>query len=186
MRLLRWIFGLLTTAVLLSACSGKGGEDNQPASTAKIAAAGDTAVSVEPLDEAGVKRLIRNREGKVLLVNVWATWCVPCVEEFPDIVKLSHSYDAKTLEVVAVSADYPDEVDSKIIPFLKKQKVPFKVYVAKFDDQQDFINALDPEWSGALPATLIYDQHGRQRFFHVGQQTYEQFKDAVDKVKGSP
>jgi thiol-disulfide isomerase/thioredoxin len=184
MRLPRLILGLIVLAAFFFGCSGKSGGESRQGSAARGAASGDKAISVEPLDEAGLKRMIQNREGKVLLLNVWATWCAPCVEEFPDIARLSQSYDSKTLEVVAVSADYPDEVDSKIIPFLKKQNVSFRVYVAKFDDQEDFINALDPTWNGALPATLIYDRHGRQRFFHVGQQTYEQFKDAVDKVEG--
>jgi len=119
----------------------------------------------------------------MLFLNVWATWCVPCVEEFPDIVKLSRSYDSKRLEVVAISADYPDEVDSKIIPFLMKQNVPFKVYVAKFEDQEKFINALDTAWSGGLPATFIYDTEGHRRFRLVGQGSYERFKQQIDKLR---
>ena len=142
------------------------------------------AISVTPIDKPGLKRLIRERNGKILLLNIWATWCAPCVAEFPDLVKLSQTYNTAEVEVVAISADYADEVDSKIIPFLKKMNVPFRVYVAQFEHQEDFINAVNRSWSGALPVLLIYDSHGKERFFHVGQQSYNDFKKEVDKIKG--
>jgi thiol-disulfide isomerase/thioredoxin len=180
------ILCLFCIAAVLSGCSRSGSQEGRPGSTADIAPAGKAALTVGGIDDAALKRLIGNREGRILFLNVWATWCVPCVEEFPDIVKLSRSYDPKAVEVVAISADYPDEVDSKILPFLKKQNVPFKVYVAKFDDQEKFINALDTAWSGALPATFIYNAQGRQRFKLVGQGTYDRFKEQIDKLQGRP
>jgi thiol-disulfide isomerase/thioredoxin len=186
---MRWpvsILSVLGIVAMLSGCSRNGGREGQPESTAKLAPAGNAAVSVEGLDEAGLKRLIENRAGRILFLNVWATWCVACVEEFPDIVKLSRSYDPNRLEVVAISTDYPDEVDSKIVPFLRKQNVPFKVYVAKFDDQEKFINALDTAWSGALPATFIYDTQGHQRFKLVGQGSYGRFKQEIEKLRNAP
>jgi thiol-disulfide isomerase/thioredoxin len=140
--------------------------------------------SVEAIDERRLRALVRERKGRILLLNIWATWCVPCVEEFPDLVKLSKLYDPKRVEVVGISADFPDEVSSKILPFLRRQKVPFKNYVADFKDQGDFINAVNRSWSGALPATFIYDLNGRERFSLVGKGTFEQFKREIDKVRG--
>ena len=140
--------------------------------------------SVEPIDQAGLKRLMRERNGKILLLNIWATWCAPCVAEFPDLAKFSQTCDTTAVEVAAISADYPDEVDAKIIPFLRKMSISFPVHVAQFEHQEDFINAVNRSWSGALPATLIYDSHGKERFFHVGQQSYADFKHEVDKIKG--
>jgi thiol-disulfide isomerase/thioredoxin len=144
---------------------------------------GQVGLSVKPIDQAGLQRLIRERNGKILLLNIWATWCAPCVAEFPDLVKISHTYDTSAVEVVAISADYPDEVDTKIIPFLRKTNVGFHVYVANFEHQEDFINAVNRSWSGALPASLIYDSHGKELFFHVGQLSFDDFKREVDKVK---
>jgi len=179
------ILGLLGLVAILLSCSGNGGRESRPGSSAKLVPAEDAAITVEELDDAGLRRLIGRRGGKILFLNVWATWCVPCVEEFPDIVKLFRSCDPNVVEVVALSADYPDEVDSKIIPFLKKQNVPFKVYVAKFDDQEKFINALDTAWSGALPATFIYDAQGHRRFKLIGQGSYDLFKQQVDRLNGT-
>jgi thiol-disulfide isomerase/thioredoxin len=185
MRRFASIVSLLAIAAVLSGCSRNGGREGRPESIAKLGAATSKPVRVDGLDGAGLKRLIADRGGRILFLNVWATWCVPCIEEFPDIVKLSRSYDPKTVEVVAISADYPDEVDSKIVPFLKKQNVPFKVYVANFEDQEKFINALDTSWSGALPATFIYDTQGQQRFKLVGQGSYDRFKQQIDILNGT-
>jgi thiol-disulfide isomerase/thioredoxin len=144
-----------------------------------------SAITVAPIDKNGLSTLIAKRNGKTLLLNIWATWCAPCVAEFPDLVKLSKSYDTSAVEVVAISADYPDEVDSRIIPFLRKTNVPFRVYVARFEHQEDFINAVNTSWSGALPATLIYNARGESRFFHVGELSLAEFKQEVDRIKGA-
>ena len=173
------LFALLT----VTACRGTN-DRGEPAEKILVQSVTKAVLSVEPIDEAGLKKLIRERNGRTLLLNIWATWCAPCVAEFPDLVKLSQTYDTTAVEVVAISADYPDEVDTKIIPFLKKMNVPFRVYVAQFEHQEDFINAVNRSWSGALPASLIYDSHGKERFFHVGQQSYDDFKNEVDKIKG--
>ncbi len=138
---------------------------------------------VEPIDRAGLKQLVTRRNGKILFLNIWATWCAPCVEEFPDLIKLAKSYPESEVEVIGISADYPDEVESKILPFMRKHNVPFRIYVAKFDHQEEFINSVNPSWSGALPASLVIDARGKQRYFSVGAGTFEKFKTIVDSVK---
>ncbi|HTY36672.1 MAG TPA: TlpA disulfide reductase family protein [Bacteroidota bacterium] len=138
--------------------------------------------SVVAIDQAGLKQLLQQRNGKILFLNIWATWCAPCVEEFPDLVRLAGSYKSDEVEFVGISADYPDEVDSKILPFVRKQRVPFRIYVASFNHQEDFINAVNPSWSGALPATMIVDPSGRQMFFRVGAGTFGMFKSSLDSI----
>ena len=179
-------FYLLLLLVLLAgpACRNTNDRSKQAGTTLSRSDA-RAGLLVAPIDQAGLKKLIKERNGRLLFLNIWATWCAPCVAEFPDLIKLSQSYDTTSLEVVAISADYPDEVDSKILPFLKKFNVPFRVYVAQFEHQEDFINAINRSWSGALPASLIYDANGKQRFFHVGQQSFDEFKQEVDKLKGA-
>jgi len=138
---------------------------------------------VNPIDQAGLKKLVNERKGRILFLNIWATWCAPCVEEFPDLIKLAQTYPESDVEVVGISADYPDEVESKILPFLRKQNVPFRIFVAQFDHQEDFINSVNPSWSGALPATLVYDAKGTRRYFSVGAGTFKKFKRVVDSVR---
>jgi thiol-disulfide isomerase/thioredoxin len=138
---------------------------------------------VDSIGKSGLEQLITNRKGKTLFLNIWATWCVPCIEEFPDIVKLSEKFKNSDLEVIGISVDYPDEVNTKIVPFLLKQKVPYKVYVSDFKKDEDLINTLNVKWSGALPATFIFDKQGVQRYMLVGKGTYDKFKNEIEKLE---
>jgi len=138
---------------------------------------------VRELSETTLDSLLRDRNGKILLLNVWATWCMPCREEFPDLVKLAKSYDANMVDIVGISADFPDEIDSKIVPFLKEQEVNFPNFVQNFEKQEDFINRLNEEWQGALPATFIYDSSGNQQRYLLGKQSYNSLRRAIEEVK---
>lgn len=139
-----------------------------------------TAQTITTIDETKLRTLIAERNDTPLLLNIWATWCKPCVEEFPDIIRLSN--EAKSIEVVAISADFPDEIDEKILPFLKTMNVPFKVYVADFADQDEFFSMFDQRWGGEIPATFIYDHNGKQTQFLRGKHTFADFKKAVEEV----
>ena len=137
---------------------------------------------VKVIDLNGVRRLITERHGKILFLNVWATWCQPCVEEFPDIVGIRNSVPDSIADVAAISVDYPDEAGTKVLPFLRSRKVTFPVYVSGVKKEEDFMNALNPSWSGGVPATFIFDKHGELRSFLFGQKTFDIFKAAIDSV----
>jgi thiol-disulfide isomerase/thioredoxin len=138
-------------------------------------------IQVATIDETGLRNLVSQRNGKVLLLNVWATWCLPCVEEFPDLVKLANTFNSE-YEIIGISVDDSEDIESKVVPFLKNNAVSFKVYLAKFDKQEDFINELNSSWNGAIPATFIYDSNGRQYRSLFGKQSYQQFKEAIEKT----
>jgi len=141
------------------------------------------SLHVVPVDKEQLHQLVSNRNGKDLFLNIWATWCRPCMEEFPDIIKLAKKYktEKKNVEFILVSADYPDEIESQIIPFLKKfPSIPFRVYVADFNSQGEFISSLSKNWSGAIPATFLYTAEGKQKKMLLGQHSYGQFKKEID------
>lgn len=142
-----------------------------------------TLRSVEPINEQGLKQLVQERAGRVLVLNIWATWCKPCIEEFPGLIKLHQTYRDSLVEIIAISVDYPDEVTSKILPFLDSLSVPFTVFVADIRKPEDLIKALDPAWSGAVPATFVFDRHGQRRAFLLGRKNFEIFKNAVDRSR---
>jgi thiol-disulfide isomerase/thioredoxin len=165
----RW-FSLLTIKFLLAGIFwGCSNETNAPL--------------IEPIDQAVFQQLVQQRNGKILLVNVWATWCLPCREEFPDLVKLAETYQGSDIEIIGISADYPDEIESKILPFLQEQKANFKNYVRNFEDDQVFINTINPKWSGALPVTVVYDRQGKQQVFHLGEADFETFRQKIESVR---
>jgi len=136
---------------------------------------------VEIISLSDLEKIIGDSDGRALLINVWATWCAPCREEFPELVKLANDY-SKEVRVVGISVDEKGDLDSKVIPFLKNQNASFQNYLLKVVDPEDFINALNKSWGGAIPATFIYDKTGNQKEMIVGKQTYEVFEKAIKKV----
>jgi thiol-disulfide isomerase/thioredoxin len=116
------------------------------------------------VDAEGLKKAIAEQKGKVVFVDFWATWCAPCVAEFPDIVKLYQKYHAKGLEVIAVSFD---EDAPTATPFLDKQKADFINLLKKSDDEA--MAGFDKEWAGALPASWIFDRNGKRAYFKMGK-----------------
>jgi thiol-disulfide isomerase/thioredoxin len=177
---------LVLALLVASGCGPKQESRSQRSGAAAVDTSTRQIRPVISIDQSGLRKLVSQRNGKILFLNIWATWCAPCVEEYPDLVKLAGSYSEQEVEVVGISADYPDEVDSKITPFLRKLNVPFTVYVANFQHQEDFINAVDPSWNGALPATLIFDKRGNRRSFLVGQGSYDRFRKMVDSARTGP
>lgn len=137
--------------------------------------------NVALLDSVALTNLISENKGNVFVVNVWATWCVPCVEEMPALVKFTDSYESENVKVIGISIDYPEEIQSKILPFIKKHKINFPIYVNDFKNDEALINFLNKEWSGAIPATFIYDKTGIQKEFLLGKHSFEDFKSAVEK-----
>ena len=106
---------------------------------------------------------------------------MPCREEFHDLVKISNTYKDK-VRFVAISVDDSEDLNSKVIPFIKNQKVDFEIYLLKVVDPEDFINLLNKKWSGAIPATFIYDTKGNQKEMLIGKQSYETFEEALKKM----
>jgi thiol-disulfide isomerase/thioredoxin len=143
-----------------------------------------TGPQVEPIDEKKLNDILQKNRGQLVLLNFWATWCVPCVEELPDLVRVANE-NAGRLTVIAVSIDEEEDIASKVIPFLQKYGAPFSSYIKKTKDDEVFINSIDPKWSGAIPATFIYGADGTLRQRMIGQQDYEKFSQAVQLATAS-
>jgi len=136
---------------------------------------------VNEINEVQLKKIIKERNNKFLLINVWATWCIPCREEFPDLVKLQSKYENQ-FDFLGLSADYKEDVNDKILPFIKQNKVNFPNYISGFMKDEDLINFLNKNWSGALPATFIYDKSGKQIKVFDGKQSYDTFEKAINSI----
>ena len=140
------------------------------------------STDIKSIDQNELNSLIKNREGKLLLINIWATWCVPCREEFPDLVKLSQLYQDE-LDLVAISVDFIEDIETKIEPFLKQNKVEFPVYLNGFKNDEQLINYFSKAWNGAIPATFIYNQQGRKAKFLEGKHSIKSFSSLIEKLK---
>ena len=137
---------------------------------------------------AGPERIleeVRRPGATAVVLNVWATWCLPCREEFPDLVRLEREYREKGVRLVLVSADFPDATEGAKA-FLKEHGVAFDSFIKDGDvTDQVFIDGLDPRWSGALPATIVFDGAGRKSAFWEGKADYvtleRSVKEALDR-----
>lgn len=135
---------------------------------------------VTPVTSADVQRVIHESGAKAVLVNMWATWCGPCQEEFPGLVRVAQKYSEQGLRTVLVSADDTGDV-AVVKKFLAKEGVDFPAYI-KAEKDQAFIDGLDKQWTGALPATFIFDGNGKLHDFWEGEATFNVFEQKVVEV----
>lgn len=117
-------------------------------------------VNLEPIDLAAVRQLLANPSGKLRLINVWATWCMPCTAEFPELVKTDRMYRGRDFEFVSLSTDKPDKRD-RALEFLKKNQASNKNYIFTGETVYPLIEMIDPAWQGALPYTLVVEPGGK-------------------------
>lgn len=117
-------------------------------------------VSVSEISVDGIKEIIQNKSQKLRLINVWATWCGPCTMEFPDFIIIDRMYRGRDFEFVSISADKPERKE-KVLEFLKEQQASNKNYIFKGTDIYQLIEAIDPNWKGALPYTLLVEPGGK-------------------------
>ncbi|MEE9462041.1 MAG: TlpA disulfide reductase family protein [Bacteroidales bacterium] len=116
------------------------------------------------------------------LVNFWASWCTPCVEELPAIERVGEEYKHQKVKVLLVSLDFPGQIETRLLPFLEKNEIRSEVLVLNDPNANKWIDSVDPSWSGSIPATLIY--RGNDRTFHEGAYNYEDLKRIVEqKIK---
>ncbi len=137
-----------------------------------------------PASATDVLQAVRAPGARVVLVNVWATWCLPCREEMPGLLRLRHAYAGRGLRLILVSGDFSSDAD-QAAAFLREQKVDFPTFIKKGADME-FIDAFDPQWSGALPATFIYDGQGTLRHTIHGKASYEQLEEKVRNIVENP
>ncbi|HEX2533419.1 MAG TPA: TlpA disulfide reductase family protein, partial [Chitinophagaceae bacterium] len=117
-------------------------------------------VKLDTISETGLKDLLRNGSDKLRLINIWATWCGPCVTEFPEFISMYRMYRGRDFEFVSISADDPAKKD-KALAFLQKKGASGANYIFHTDDKYKLIEAVDPAWQGALPYTLLVEPGGK-------------------------
>lgn len=117
-------------------------------------------VTVNTIDEPALKDLVKNSSDKLRLINIWATWCGPCVTEFPEFIAINRMYRRRDFEFISISADDPAKKE-KVLKFLQQQQASNTNYLFAIDDKYKLIEAIDPQWQGALPYTLLVEPGGK-------------------------
>jgi thiol-disulfide isomerase/thioredoxin len=135
-------------------------------------------VSVEPADAAALQALRKNASDSVRLVNFWATWCGPCVTEFPELVTINRMYRRRNFEMITVAAQFPDE-KKEILSFLSKQQASSKNLMFADTDKYKLMEAFDKDWNSALPYTMLIAPGGEVLYKKQGEIDPLQLKRAI-------
>jgi peroxiredoxin len=138
------------------------------------------APKIVPAKLETVQAAIRKPGARAVVVNVWATWCEPCREEMPDLVRAYRAHKQDGLRLVLVSADDEDG-RAEAEKFLAAQGVDFDSFL-KVGDDMTFINGIDPRWTGALPATFVFDERGRVVQFWPRQITHQELTTKLTEL----
>ena len=135
-------------------------------------------VALNMIDEAGVKDLLQNKSDKLRLINVWATWCGPCVTEFPSFIEMNRMFRNRDFEFLTVSADNPANKE-KVLKFLQKNQASVNNYLFSVDDKYKLIEAIDPKWQGALPYTILVEPGGKIIYAKQGAVNVAEMKKLI-------
>ncbi|AXT63200.1 TlpA family protein disulfide reductase [Aquimarina sp. AD10] len=137
-------------------------------------------VEIPTYDFESFEPLLKIDDGKTRVINFWATWCKPCVAELPYFELINSRYPDNEVEVILVSLDLPKQVESKLIPFVKKQKIESRVLLLDDPDANSWIPKVNKNWSGSIPATIIYK--GNNVNFYERSFTYSDLEKELKKM----
>ena len=143
-------------------------------------------IVVNAIDLEGLKGLITQQREHPLLINFWATYCDPCREEFPDLVKIDRDYRPRSLEFVTVSLDDVSDIKTGVPKFLGEMKATMPAYLLDVPDPEPAIDLVDPRWQGSLPATFLYNEKGEIVYSHIGRVKTEELRAEIEKVIKKP
>lgn len=113
------------------------------------------------------------------IINFWATWCIPCIKELPDFEAINKTYKNKKFKMLLVSLDFKSQIESSLIPFIDKHKLSAEVIVLSDPNANEWINKVNKDWSGSIPATVIYNKDFY--FFHEGNMDYNELNKIITK-----
>ena len=129
-------------------------------------------VSVKSYDYKTFEYFLNQKNDTTYVVNFWATWCTPCVAELPNFEKINAGYKGKKVKVILVSMDMSKQVETSLLPFIKRKNLQSKVIFLNDPDANSWIEKVDKSWSGAIPATVIYNKS--QRRFYEQSFTFDE------------
>ena len=171
---------LIVACLLLASLAATAQKRKYSTKTAPQAAVPAPVVAV--IDTDGLKNLVTKPRERPLLVNFWATFCDPCREEFPDLVKIDKDYRPQSLDFVTVSLDDVSNIKTEVPKFLVAMKATMPAYLLDVNDPEPAIKLMDPRWSGALPATFLYNEKGEEVFKHYGRVDPAELRTAIEKL----
>jgi thiol-disulfide isomerase/thioredoxin len=170
---------------LLTVSAGAQSRTAQTDATSHAAPAVKKSARASAINAEEMQRLLRRDGNRPLLVNYWATWCDLCREEFPDLVKIDNMYRSKGLDFISVTLDDLADINTAVPKFLRLMKARMPVYLLNVPDPDPAIHSVDPGWSGALPATFLYNNKGEVVYKQLGRIKPDELRAAIDRLVSS-
>jgi len=146
--------------------------------------AGAPENGIVSIDAAGIDSLRESSGARLVLVNVWASWCAPCIEEMPGLVRLRGDYPPSELAIIMVSTDDPEDLRPLVVPALDSAGVEFRTYILAPGNDDAFIRSMNGDWTGALPATFMFLRGSDMTNWFIGGRSYEDLHSAVSGLLG--
>jgi len=144
-----------------------------------------TPFKAQAINAEEIQALLKPSGRRPLLVNYWATWCDPCRDEFPDLVKIDKEYRPKGLDFIAITLDDLADINTAVPKFLREMNARMPVYLLNVADPEPTINSIDSRWGGALPATFLYDNNGQVVYKHFGRVNTPELRAEIEKLISS-
>ncbi|WP_139957990.1 TlpA family protein disulfide reductase [Flavicella sediminum] len=135
----------------------------------------NNSIAVYSFEE--LEPLLTSDSNKTFLINFWAMWCAPCVKELP--ILQAYEKEHPNVEVLLVSLDFPEDIETKLKPFLKKKGITSKVIVLDAPNANSWIDKIDPNWSGAIPFTIVFNAKNRAYY----ERAFEDVEDLKNEIK---
>ena len=140
-----------------------------------------TAPVIRNLSAAMLRKILTERNGKILLVNLWSTWSEKSMSQLSDFKELYKDY-SNTADFLIINIDLSTAVEPKVLPFLKKNKINFPVYLIDANEGKTIMKMLNPGWAGNIPVTYIYDKTGNQKTILQGIQSGNELKENIKNI----
>ncbi len=149
-------------------------------STETIKAKTNFTNNIPSLNFKELEPLLNKKNDTLYVVNFWATWCKPCIKELPAFEKINSDYKLQKVKVLLVSLDFPEQLEKQVIPFIEKRQIKSKVILLDDPYANTWIPKVSPKWSGAIPATLIYNK--TERKFYERSFAFEELETEITSI----
>ena len=135
---------------------------------------------ITEIDGDGIAALSKISNDTTYVINFWATWCSPCVKEIDFFEEVHTSFEDSKVKVILVSLDFPNQIELRLIPFLEAREITAEVMLMTELNYNSWIERVDKSWSGAIPATLIFNRE--QRVFLEQELTRDELFNNVNQI----
>jgi thiol-disulfide isomerase/thioredoxin len=181
----RFVIGSLVVMVSILLLTFSAAAQGKTKPKPRTTRAATSPAPVRAVNTAEMQALLKRDGSRPLLVNYWATWCDPCRDEFPELVKIDKDYRARGLDFIAITLDDLADIKTEVPKFLRLMNAQMPVYLLNVSDPEPVINSVDKDWGGALPATFLYNNHGEVVYKHFGRVKADELRAEIEKLVGS-